>query len=256
MSYLKTTKSLAGWGAMLFWTYWYISVWLSKGSITFDSIRSSSQRCCSLSKRFKTSSGAAEISMVVFHNRSGGPSHTWGKLAESVFLFLTLSFSSLFFKNLVETLLHLLVLSYTRSEMRYFFPTACTVTQLVKALHVWVKACEFNTVNIPGLDKQKNTNQKLCVSKLLLKDTEFLWRAIASKDYNFFSNIYLQSKDVYWTFCNILSHKWTKTQSCGVGDRVHTFLYASSACSDVEQLTQPLNFSFISLSKSSTQSWR
>jgi len=68
---------------MLFWTYWYISVWLSKGSITFESIRSSSQRCCSLSKRFKTSSGIAGISMVVFHNRSGGPSHTWGKSVQS-----------------------------------------------------------------------------------------------------------------------------------------------------------------------------
>lgn len=74
--------------------------------------------------------------MAVFHNRSGGPSHTWGKVAESlILLFLTLYFLSLFFKNLIETLLHLAVLSCTRSEMINFFLIACIVTQLVKALH-------------------------------------------------------------------------------------------------------------------------
>lgn len=184
MSYLKTTKSLAGWGAMLFWTYWYISVWLSKGSITLDSMRSSSQRCCSLSKRFKTSSGVAEISMVVFHNRSGGPSHTCRKLAESlIFPFLTFSFSCLFFKNLIETFFHLLVLNCKRSEMRNFFPTACIVTQLAEALHVWVKACKFNTF-LGWINRR--TQISVCWQTTAERQGVFIWCATASTDQVFF----------------------------------------------------------------------
>jgi len=67
--------------------------------------------------------------------------------------------------NLIETLLPVLALSCAGLEPRNFSPTAYIVTALgdftqpAMASHVRAKACKCNTANVPGLDKQKNTNQ-------------------------------------------------------------------------------------------------
>lgn len=76
-AHLRTTWSLAGWGAMLPRRYWYTSVRSFSVSTTRASSRSSSHWCRSLRTWVKTSSGDAGTSTVAFHRRRAEPSGTY-----------------------------------------------------------------------------------------------------------------------------------------------------------------------------------
>lgn len=86
-TYLSTTKSLLGWGAMLLRAYWYTSVCLSSVSRTFHCSRSPSHRWRSRRTRFSSTDGGASASTEMRHRRSGVPSPTWetgGEVSVSV----------------------------------------------------------------------------------------------------------------------------------------------------------------------------